>query len=376
MDTQSKLEILSEDSQYDLACACGSKGGADHRKRNATGDRWLYPVALPQGGYSILLKTLLTNACSNDCKYCPLRAKTDVRRCAIEPAEMARIFMDYLRKRNIFGLFLSSGVPGTPDGGMQQLIDTVSILRRRHAFRGYVHLKILPGASDAAIEEAMRISTAVSLNIEVPGRDHFKKISSSKDYDRDIIRPLKLMSRLSAKGGAAQGVKCTTQFIVGASDESDADIIKYMDGLYKRLKFRRVYFSAYQPGLGDPSIPGESRMELVSSGASLTREHRLYQTDFLMRQYGFKLDEIPLGANGRLDLEKDPKQLWADAHPENFPVNVNKATKTELLRIPGIGPRSASRIIATRLQHGRLSDIDCTGLKGVALAQAKSYCEF
>jgi predicted DNA-binding helix-hairpin-helix protein len=290
---------------------------------------------------------------------------------------MARIFMDYLRKRNIFGLFLSSGVPGTPDGGMQQLIDTVSILRRRHAFRGYVHLKILPGASDAAIEEAMRISTAVSLNIEVPGRDHFKKISSSKDYDRDIIRPLKLMSRLSAKGGAAQGVKCTTQFIVGASDESDADIIKDMDGLSKRLKFRRVYFSAYQPGLlGDPSIPGESRMELVSvrrepaAGApplpdglpdASIRVSKLDENT-ARRQWPSRPGERPQAAMGR-------------AHPENFPVNVNKATKNRAPENPPASDREArSRIIATRLQPGRLSDNRLLGLKGVALAQAKSYC--
>ncbi len=148
MDTIEKLKILSEDSQYDLACACGT-GKEDHRKRGTEG-KWLYPVALPQGGYSILLKTLLSNACKNDCKYCPLRSDTDVRRCTLRPEEVANVFMEYLKKKKVFGLFLSSGVIGTPDNTMDKINAVARLLRYKHAFKGYIHLKIIPGASDAA----------------------------------------------------------------------------------------------------------------------------------------------------------------------------------------------------------------------------------
>lgn len=372
MDTIQKLQILSEDSQYDLACACGSTKDS-HRKRTADG-KWLYPVPLVRGGSSVLLKTLISNACVNDCKYCPLRANGNVRRCTLRPEETASIFMDYLRRREVFGLFLSSGVPATPDGGMEKLIDTAGILRRHHNFKGYIHLKILPGASDAAVEEAMKISSAVSLNIEVPGRKHFEKLSSSKDYDRDIIRPLKLMSKLSEKGSPLHRVKCTTQFIVGASDENDSEIIKYMGALYSRLKFDRVYFSAYQAGLGDSTLPAESRDEftLGAKHQSLTREHRLYQVDFLLRRYGFSESEINLSENGFLSLDKDPKQIWAESHPDFFPVNINSASKEELLRVPGLGPETVNRIFKLRKIHslGSLAEV---GVKGKRLEEASRY---
>ncbi len=373
MDTQAKLEILSEDSQYDLACACGSSR-SEHRKRGAPG-RWLYPVTLPQGGRSILLKTLISNSCVNDCKYCPLRAGSNVRRCSIPPEDLANVFMDYLKRLGIHGLFLSSGVTGTPDSGMERLIDTAAILRSRHKFKGYIHLKILPGASDAAVEEAVRLSSAVSLNIEVPGRRHFQKLSSSKDFDKDIVRPLKLMSQLAESAPKGHKVKCTTQFIVGASDESDAEIIKYMNGIYERLHFQRVYFSAYQPGLGDPSLPGEEKFSLSGSApsdATLNREHRLYQVDFLMRKYGFDEKEIPLDSRGFLSLEKDPKLTWAEAHPEFFPVSLRKGSKEELLRIPGLGPASVSRLIASRLAGG-VPSLFAVGVRGRRLRLASAY---
>lgn len=371
MDTQKKLEILSEDSQYDLACACG--GSDKERRRRGLDGRWLYPVPLPQGGYSVLLKTLLGNACVNDCKYCPLRAGSNVRRCLLSPEELAGTFMDYLRGTGIFGLFLSSGVSGSPDNTMDSLVATASTLRRRHSFKGYIHLKIIPGASDAAVEEAMKVSSAVSLNIEVPGRRHFERLSTSKDFDRDIVRPLKLMAKLTEKGSPHAKVKCTTQFIVGASDERDTEIVKYMDGIYGRLKFDRVYFSAYQPGLGDPSLPAESKpLTLGDKHGRLTREHRLYQVDFLMRRYGFTEAEIPFGADGLLSLDKDPKAVWAERHPDFFPVNLNRASKEELLRIPGLGPTSVLRLLKFR-QWRRVGSLSEIGMKGVRLSLASQY---
>ena len=178
-DSRQKLKILSADSQYDLACACGSSKD-EHRKRGGDG-RWIYPVTLPNGGKSSLFKTLISNVCSNDFKYCPLRNDMDVRRCSLDPDETAKIFLDYLDRRKVFGLFLSSGVIGTADATMERLNTTAKILRRKYGFKGYIHLKVIPGASDSAIEEALSLASAVSLNIETPGEKNLAKLSSRKN---------------------------------------------------------------------------------------------------------------------------------------------------------------------------------------------------
>lgn len=372
METIEKLKILSEDSQYDLACACGTNKDG-HRKRGLDG-RWLYPVALPQGGYSVLLKTLLSNSCTNDCRYCPLRSESNVQRCTLSPEEVARVFMEYFRRKKVFGLFLSSAVMGNPDHTMDKINTVARLLRGRHEYRGYIHLKIIPGASDAAIEEAISLSTAVSLNIETPGRKHFELLSGKKDYERDIIRPIKLMGRLTGKGMRFSRVKCTTQFIVGASDETDAEIIQYMSGLYNRLNFKRVYFSAYQKGLGDPAIPGEKQF-LTNPGEQFMREHRLYQVDFLLRKYGFQEGEILLDSGGNLRLDRDPKQVWADSHPDFYPVRINTADKESLLRVPGLGPETVKRVLMMRKER-MIGSIEHLGIRGKRAYKAKGYLIF
>ncbi len=372
MDTIEKLKVLSADSQYDLACACGTSNDA-HRKRGTDG-KWLYPISLPQGGYSVLLKTLLSNACSNDCKYCPLRAESNVRRCTLQPEEAALIFMDYLRRGMAFGLFLSSGVIGNADHTMDRINAVARLLRHKHQFKGYIHLKIIPGASDAAINEALSLSTAVSLNIETPGKKHFSILSDKKDYDRDIMRPLKLMGKLTRRGMRFSGVKCTTQFIVGASEETDGEIVQSMSSLYEELNFKRVYFSAYQKGLGDAHIPGEQRF-LASPGERFMREHRLYQVDFLMRRYGFKKEDILLDKNGNLSLDKDPKELWADTNPAFFPVSINSGEREALLRVPGLGPDTVKRIISQRRER-KIYRPEELGAKGKRLEKIKRYVVF
>ncbi|GAF78101.1 unnamed protein product, partial [marine sediment metagenome] len=286
---QEKLEILSADAQYDLACACGTSKD-EHRQRSGDG-KWIYPVTLPNGGKSVLFKTLISNVCTNDCKYCPLREQMDVRRCSLRPEETAKVFLDYYNQRKVFGLFLSSGVLSSADATMDKLNGVARLLRKKHGFRGYIHLKIIPGASDAAIEEAVSLSTAVSLNIETPGEKRLEKVSKKKRYIQDIIEPIKLISRLTGRGARYERVKQTTQFIVGAAGEPDAEIVKYMYGLYERLKMHRVYFSAYQKGLGDESIAGEQAGREKPTDI-LMREHRLYQVDFLLRKYGFKESDI------------------------------------------------------------------------------------
>ncbi len=371
-DTQEKLELLSTDAQYDLACACGSH--PDERRSRGGDGKWIYPVTLPNGGRSVLFKTLISNVCRNDCKYCPLREQQDIPRCSLNPEETARVFLDYYRQRKVFGLFLSSGVIGSPDATMDRLVTTARLLRRKHAFRGYIHLKVIPGASDAAIEEAVSLSSAVSLNIETPGAKNLARLSSRKDYIRDIIEPIKLISRLTGKGSRFRRVKQTTQFIVGAAGESDAEIVKYMGGLYDRLHMQRVYFSAYQQGVGDTSLDS-TRSEPVNPSQIFMREHRLYQVDFLMRKYGFKDGEIVFDEQGKLSLEADPKEVWASQHPEYFPLNPNRASRMELLRVPGMGPVTVNRIIQIRQNHRlyRLSDV---GKVGTRLTKAQSYLAF
>jgi predicted DNA-binding helix-hairpin-helix protein len=371
-DTNQKLEILSDDAKYDLACACGTNR-EDTRRRGGDG-RWIYPVTLPGGGKSVLFKTLISNVCTNDCKYCPLRQEQDIRRCSLNPEETAATFLDYFRQRKVFGLFLSSGVLGSPDATMERLNGTARLLRRHHQFRGYIHLKIIPGASPAAVEEAVSLASAVSLNIETPGAENLAKLSRKKSYLRDIIEPIKQISRLTARGSRFERVRQTTQFIVGPAGESDSEIVKYMWGLYDRLRLHRIYFSAYQKGLGDTSLPGEHS----DSGAPedmFVREHRLYQVDFLMRKYGFRDTDITFDERGHLSLDKDPKEIWAANHPEFFPVHVNRASRLELLRVPGLGPATVKRLLERRRQQ-RLGGLEVLGDMGVRLRKAQPYVAF
>jgi predicted DNA-binding helix-hairpin-helix protein len=372
MDTFEKLKLLSDDSRYDLACACGTQKD-EQRKRGLDG-RWLYPVALPHGGYTVLLKTLLSNACSNDCRYCPLRTDTDVPRCTLMPEEVAGIFMEYLRRQRVSGLFLSSAVMGNADFTMERINATARILRRKHGFKGYIHLKIIPGASDAALEEALSLSTAVSLNIETPSKESFGQLSHKKDYENDILRPMALLGKLTGRGMRHSRVKCTTQYIVGASDEKDSEIVDSMYGLYERMNFKRVYFSAYQKGLGHPNIPGE-RQFLTAGDETFQREHRLYQVDFLCRKYGFSREEIPFDDVGNLWLDRDPKEVWAVRHPEFFPVRLNSSDRESLLRVPGLGPLTAERIIRTRRERN-VSRLEDVGLKGRRAQKVRSYVIF
>jgi len=372
MDTLDKLKILSADSRYDLACACGTTD-QEHRRRGADG-KWLYPVTLPNGGRSFLLKTLLSNACANDCKYCPLRHDTNIRRCALNPDETARVFMQYLERREIFGLFLSSGVISSPDRTMEQINAVAALLRRRHQFRGYIHLKIIPGTSDAAILETLSLASAVSINIETPGEVHCRKLSGRKHFLEDIIRPLKLVARLTARGERYARVKTTTQFVVGASDENDAEIVNYMFGLYDRLHLDRVYFSAYQAGKGAPDIPGETG-GAINPADRLRREHRLYQVDFLIRKYGFKAEDITFDDRNNLSLDKDPKERWAERHPDFYPVKVNQADRETLLRVPGFGPLTVARLLERRSQ-GRLTHLQDLNLRGARLQKALVHVRF
>lgn len=368
MDTSEKLAILSRDSQYDLACSCATP--ADRHRRRSRDNAWIYPVALPNGGTTFLFKTLLSNECVNNCRYCPLRAGADARRCDLAPEELSSAFFSYYNSRKVGGLFLSSAVKESPDATMER-INRVALDLRRRRFKGYIHLKIIPGASDAAIRQSLALASAVSLNIETAGRESFRQLSTTKDYFRDIIQPIRLISRLTRDGSVYERVKQTTQFIVGACQETDREIIDASWKLYKELGLSRVYFSAYQRAMGAPELSGG-----VAGGDLLTREHRLYQVDWLIRKYGFKADEIPVEPGGNLSLALDPKEAWARSHPEFFPVNVNKADKFSLLRVPGLGPVAVDRILQYRREGTRIKSLEIPGWTNKTLRKAEQFVSF
>lgn len=379
MDTQEKLDILSRDAQYDLSCACGTKNPAEHRTRSGDGSSWLYPVTTASGGAGIMLKTLMGNRCSNDCRYCPLRANQDFRPAVLSPEEIASFFYDLQKRRGLIGLFLSSAVLSTPDKTMQLLIDAARILRTRHAYRGFIHLKVIPGCSLSAIDEALRYASALSLNIEVPSAEHFAPLSSTQSWRDDIWEPLRYLASKTAVGTRHAAVGTSSQFIVGASDEDDRAILGSVNELYSEMGIGRIYYSAYQRGLGESTIAGERARVIEpdlfgneTSAAHLVREHRLYQADWLLRVYGFGYEELPFAHDGNLSLEKDPKQLWAEANPSRFPLSVNRATREELLRVPGIGPTWAARIVQAR-RAGRLSSLSSLGFSPSLVAKAGRY---
>ncbi len=371
LDVGDKLALLSQDSRYDLACSCGTS--QDEHRRRSSDDRWIYPAALPDGRTTYLFKTLISNACVNDCRYCPLRAKADARRCSLAPEDLVKAFLRYFEAGRVGGLFLSSAVEGTPDATMEKLNRSALLLRRK-GFRGYIHLKVIPGASDEAIRQSVSLASAVSLNIETAGAHNFEKLCGTKDYANDIIRPIKLISKLTAKGARFSRVKQTTQFVVGASSETDREIINACWKLYNGLSLQRIYFSAYQRGLGAESLPGELSAE--ANGAMLMREHRLYQVDWLIRKYGFAAYEIPLGEDGRLSLTVDPKEAWARAHPEFFPVNVNRDDRPRLLRVPGLGETLVSRILAFQRNRSRISALSDVGRMNKILRKAEGYVTY
>lgn len=372
MDSQEKLEILADAGRYDLACACGTKDKDEHRRRSGDNQAWLYPVSLASGGKGIMLKTLLSSACVSDCAYCPMRSGLDkVRRCTMGADELARIFLDYNRRRRLIGLFVSSGIIRDPDHTMTRLNGVASILRHKYQYKGYIHLKVIPGASDAAIQEAVNLASAVSINIETPSARHCSTLSGTKNWERDIMRPIRLIQEYIRERPGRRRIRQTTQFIVGAAGESDREILDKTHELYHGHELERVYFSAYQRGSGREGIPGE----IDPDGDILTREHRLYQSDFLMRLYGFRKEDLPFDERGRLSMTDDPKKCWADAHPEFFPVRVRKAERWQLLRVPGLGPVTVDRILKARREtHLRgVGDLKLMGKRGM---MAAGYLDF
>lgn len=341
-DRLEKLKILGQESQYDVCLStCSGSGGRIPHPEDPI-HRWIYPAVLPSGKVVPILKILLSNTCRNDCLYCFNRVSVDRPRHFLAPEEFASAFMGLYRSRRVHGLFLSSGIYSHPDRVMEDMIKTAEILRRKYRYSDYLHLKILPGASRAAIEQACGLADRVSLNLEAPNRDRLRRIAPGKDFSRDLLDRMRWSASLIEQGSRSRNQ--TTQFVVGASGETDREILETAGFLYRDLHLHRAYYSGFQPLEGTP-LEHHSPTPLV-------REHRLYQADFLFRLYSFTIDELAFLPDGNLDTLVDPKTTWARNHPERFPVEINRAEYEELIRIPGIGIRSARRIISARRHRG------------------------
>jgi len=303
--------------------------------------------AASAGGRVPLLKVLLSNVCENDCFYCANRASRSVRRCSLTPERLAAAFDRLYRSGLVKGLFLSSGLCGNAVATMDRLLDTVEIVRTKYEFRGYVHLKIMPGATADQIERAGQVADRVSVNLEAPNPARLGQIAPDKSFE-ELAATLAAISSLSVARRPFAPAGATTQFVAGASGESDDELLSTADTLYRRYNLARVYYSAFRP---------VSQTPLAEAPPMLSaRERRLYQADALLRRYGFTAEELPFDERGNLPARVEPKIAWAMRHPEAFPVEVNAASRQELLRVPGIGPTIAERIVRARRQT-RLRDV-------------------
>ena len=364
-----KLEILSDAAKYDASCASGSAGKRKAGKTDVkgigslTGGSGICHSFTPDGRCVSLLKILMTNYCIYDCHYCINRVSSNVRRARFSVKETVDLTLNFYKRNYIEGLFLSSGIVGSPDLTMESMVRIAKSLRIDHGFKGYIHLKTIPNASPELQAEAGLYADRLSINIEMPTQVSLNKYAPEKDLGaihgsmntlKDKINEHKVDKTYSGKRPPrfAPGGQ-STQMIIGADDSNDKVILGTSVKLYGQQKLRRVYYSAFSP------IPDASEV-LPLKPAPLIREHRLYQADWLLRFYGFGLDEIV--HNDMLDMEHDPKLAWALRNRHIFPIDLNKADKMLLLRVPGLGARTVQKILAIR-RYTKLSWFDLTKMR-------------
>lgn len=375
MDLARKLEVLSNSAKYDASCS--SSGSSRQSPRHGTG------AAVPSGvchswsadGRCVsLLKVLYTNLCIYDCAYCLSRRSNDIERASFTPNELARLTMDFYRRNFIEGLFLSSAVAVSPDHTMERMLRVLELLRWRHHFGGYIHLKLIPGASETLIQKASLLADRLSSNIELPSSGSLARLAPQKDKAR-LLAPMRQVKQLVQQGqDEARHLRhaprhhragMTTQMIVGASDDSDHTILTLSENLYGSMGLKRVYYSAYVPLNQDSLLPP------LTQEPPLLREHRLYQADWLLRFYGFRAAELLSRDIPNLDTRFDPKLFWALHHLESFPLHVESASYEELLRVPGIGVRGARQLVTARRQC-RLREEDLKKL-GIVMKRARFF---
>ena len=371
-----KLRILTESAKYDVSCSSSGtvRKGKPGMVGNTVGGVGICHSFADDGRCISLLKIMLTNYCMYDCAYCINRRSNDIRRATLAVHELEEIVMEFYRRNYIEGLFLSSGVVRNPDYTMERLTAIVRDLRTVHRFNGYIHLKAIPGASQELLNEAGRYADRMSVNREIPKEESLKALAPEKDH-RSVFQPMHLIQQGVLENKEDRGrlrnvprfvpAGQSTQMIVGATADTDRDILTMSSSLYAEPTMRRVYYSGYvSVNTYDQRLP-------VLKQPPLVRENRLYQADWLLRFYGFNVQEIVDDRHEQLDLDIDPKLAWALRHPEYFPVDINTAAYEQILRVPGIGTRSAALIVSSR-RFGRVTSAHLRKM-GVVMKKAKYF---
>ncbi|MCZ7553884.1 MAG: helix-hairpin-helix domain-containing protein [Anaerolineales bacterium] len=350
MDLYARLNQLSSQMYFepDSAQDCPT---ASFRARAADAINIFY-AAGANGKRVPLLKTMLTSACERDCYYCPFRAGRDFHRATLKPDEMARVFMTLQRAGLVEGLFLSSGIAGGGRRMQDQIIATAELLRLKYHFTGYLHLKIMPGAEYDQVLRTAQLASRVSINLEAPNPLRLERLAPHKSFFEELMAPLHWVSQIRSNHSAQRAPNSrppsmTTQFVVGAVGESDLEILQTTNTLNQQAQLNRAYFSAFRPVNGTP-LENQPPADPV-------RQRRLYQASFLLRDYGFGLEDLPFDPSGDLPLKVDPKLAWARQNLSEQPVEINRADRLELLRVPGIGPKGAAAILSAR-RNGRLTN--------------------
>ena len=370
MDTIDTLKLLSGQMSFEPdgephvnspAPACFSPKEKDQA--------FVHPAQLPNGQKIMLLKTLLSSACERDCFYCPFRAGRDFRRATFKPDEFAGLFSKLNQSGMAEGVFLSSGVAGGGIHTMDKLLDTADILRKKHQYKGYLHLKIMPGSEKDQVYRAMQLADRVSVNLEAPSTERLARLAPHKIFMEELLRPLKWVEEIrktvpAYKFWNGRWPSTVTQFVAGGSDESDLELLTTTSWLNKNVRLKRAYFSAFHP-IRDTPLENKPAVDPM-------REHRLYQASFLLRDYGFDLEDLPFTESSNLPLNADPKQAWAQIYLVNKPIEINKAGKQELIRIPGIGLRGAEAILTAR-RLNMLRDLSSLKKLGIIAERAAPY---
>lgn len=375
MQLEDKLAILADSAKYDVACtSSGVDRAGVHGKLGCSVAAGICHSFTPDGRCISLLKVLYSNACCYDCGYCVNRRSNDVPRATFTPRELAELTIGFYKRNYIEGLFLSSAVIGTPDYTMERMIEALRILRQEYHFNGYIHAKTIPGADAELVRRIGLLADRLSVNIELPSEASLSLLAPDKKKQA-ILKPMGQIAVQSAQSKkelvlyrhapAFAPAGQSTQMIIGATPESDRHIMGLTESLYKKYSLKRVFFSAYLP------VNSDSRLPALDVRPPLLREHRLYQADWLLRYYDFSAWELLTEEEPNFDPYLDPKCTWAVRHPEFFPVEINTALKAALLRIPGIGPKSALRILsARRQQHLGMAELK---RMGVVLKRAQYF---
>lgn len=376
MDAMEKLKILTDSAKYDVACTSSGadRGGSQNGGMGSAVKAGICHSFSADGRCISLLKVLMTNYCIYNCQYCVNRRTNDVQRVAFEPRELADLTMNFYRRNYIEGLFLSSGILKNADYTCEQMIEVLRILREEYRFNGYIHAKAIPGADSALLARLGTLADRMSVNIEMPSQESLKKLAPDKSKT-NILKPMGYISK-QIKENSSELVRYrhapkfapagqSTQMIIGATPDTDFQILKLTEGLYKRYSLKRVFFSAYIPVAENPLLPA------LTTKPPLLREHRLYQADWLLRFYGFQANELLDEQHQSFHPLLDPKCSWALNHMEQFPVDVNRAPYEMLLRVPGIGVKSAFRIVTAR-RSGQLRAEDLKKL-GIVMKRARYF---